>query len=185
MFYNRARPWGHYNPPPLIFSLSSVQLYTASTSFSKFSKRCGYSARITSSCSHVTSLGLYQVHWTFISFIARFWSYFIFLSNMCTGCTCRTPSGSTWITFQSMTWLASGIYFLSSETWNTLCTVIDAGNESMYATGPILSRISNGPQNHASNLAQLPNFRELMLAFTFKNTWSPTLNYVGVLPLST
>jgi hypothetical protein len=39
MVYNGARPWGHYNPPPLIFALSSVQLYTASASFSKFFKK--------------------------------------------------------------------------------------------------------------------------------------------------
>jgi hypothetical protein len=39
MVYNGARPWGHYNPPPLIFALSSVQLYTASASFSKIFKK--------------------------------------------------------------------------------------------------------------------------------------------------
>jgi len=30
---------------------------------------------------------------------------------------------------------------------------MDAGNASIYAIGPILSRISNGPQNVAANPA--------------------------------
>jgi hypothetical protein len=47
---------------------------------------------------------------------------------------------------------------------------MDAGNARIYAIGPILSRISNGPQNLATNLAQFPNFRELLLAFNFRKT---------------
>ena len=39
MVYNGAQPWGHYNPPPLIFALSSVQLYTTSARFSKIFKK--------------------------------------------------------------------------------------------------------------------------------------------------
>jgi hypothetical protein len=45
---------------------------------------------------------------------------------------------------------------------------MDAGNASIYATSPILSRISNGPQNLAANFEQFPSLRELLLAFTFR-----------------
>jgi hypothetical protein len=53
---------------------------------------------------------------------------------------------------------------------------MDIGSASMYAIGPILSRISKGPQYLAASFEQFPNFKELLLAFTFKNTWSPSLN---------
>ena len=56
-YLQRARSWGHYNPPSLIFALSLVQPYTVSANFSKISKRREYSARIISSCSHVASSG--------------------------------------------------------------------------------------------------------------------------------
>jgi hypothetical protein len=62
---------------------------------------------------------------------------------------------------------------------------MEAGNESMYATGPILSNISNGPQNLEAIFVQLPNFKELFLGFTLKRTCSPNLNYLAVLFLST
>jgi hypothetical protein len=44
---------------------------------------------------------------------------------------------------------------------------MEAGNESMYATGPILSNISNGPQNLAASFGQLPYFKDIFLGFTF------------------
>jgi hypothetical protein len=46
----------------------------------------------------------------------------------------------------------------------------------MYEIGPILSNISNGPQNIAANFVQRTNFNELFLGFTFKSTCFPTLN---------
>ena len=151
----------------------------------KTSKICGYFACIASSCSQVASSGPYQVHWTFSIPMAHFLRCLIFRYNMQTGCTEKSSSCSTWITFLSMTWLASSTYFLSNDTWNTLWIHIDVGKESMYATCPILSRISNGSQTYAANFEKFPNLRELLLAFTFKNTWSPTLNSLWVLPLST
>ena len=62
---------------------------------------------------------------------------------------------------------------------------MEANNASMYATGPILSNISNGPQTLAANFVQLPNFNELFLGFTFKSTSSPNLNSLDILSLST
>jgi hypothetical protein len=53
---------------------------------------------------------------------------------------------------------------------------MDENNESIYATGPILSRISNGPQYLGANFGKLPNFSELFLDFTFRKICSPTLN---------
>jgi hypothetical protein len=52
---------------------------------------------------------------------------------------------------------------------HTLCTFMEAGNASMYATGPILSNISNGPQNLATIFVQLPNFKQIFLGFAFKS----------------
>jgi hypothetical protein len=87
---------GVLQSPPLIFALSSVQLiYKTTARFPKSSKRCGYSARIASSCFHVASSGPYQVHWTFTSPIAQFRSYLLFQSSICTECTYKTPSCST------------------------------------------------------------------------------------------
>jgi hypothetical protein len=68
-------------PSPYFCTVLSA-IYIVSASLSKFSKRCGYSARITSSCSHVVSSRPYQVHWTFTSSIARFQGCLLFLSNM-------------------------------------------------------------------------------------------------------
>jgi hypothetical protein len=61
----------------------------------------------------------------------------------------------------------------------------DADNENIYETIPIMYNISNGPQNLAANLMQLPNFNELLFGFTFRNTCSPTWNSLATLPLST
>jgi hypothetical protein len=47
---------------------------------------------------------------------------------------------------------------------------MDAGNAIIYVTGPILSRISNGPQNLVANLEQFPSLKELLLAFNFRKT---------------
>jgi hypothetical protein len=41
MVYNGARPWGHYNPPPLIFALSSVQLTLSLQAFQNLQKDAG------------------------------------------------------------------------------------------------------------------------------------------------
>jgi hypothetical protein len=95
MVYNGAHPWGHYNPPPLIFSLSSVQLYTTSASFSKNFKKmrvlCPHN--ICMLPCHIlrtvpSPLDLYKLYRSIRSCL-------LFLSNMRIRCTCRTPSGST------------------------------------------------------------------------------------------
>lgn len=40
-----------------------------------------------------------------------------------------------------------------------------AGNTILYATGPILSKTSNGPQYRGASLAQFSSFNELFLGF--------------------
>jgi hypothetical protein len=57
---------------------------------------------------------------------------------------------------------------------------MDVDNANMYAIGSILSSVSNGPQNLATNLVQLSNFIELSLASLSKthvlplgNLWLP------------
>jgi hypothetical protein len=52
-----------------------------------------------------------------------------------------------------------------------------AVNYSMYAIGTIFSKISKGPQYLVANFGKLPNLSELLFAFTFKNTCSPTLKF--------
>jgi hypothetical protein len=41
MVYYGARPWGHYNFPPLIFALSLVQLTLSLQAFQNFQKDVG------------------------------------------------------------------------------------------------------------------------------------------------
>jgi len=55
---------------------------------------------------------------------------------------------------------------------------------SMYATSAIFSNISKGPQYLAANYGKLPNLRDLLFAFTFKNTCSPILKYLNTILFS-
>ena len=50
---------------------------------------------------------------------------------------------------------------------------MEADNASMYATGPILSNISNGPENLAVIFVQLPNFKDLFLDSILKENAPP------------
>ena len=43
-----------------------------------------------------------------------------------------------------------------------------ASNAILYAIGPILSKISNGPQNLGANFAQLLSFIEILFGFSHK-----------------
>lgn len=43
-----------------------------------------------------------------------------------------------------------------------------AGKAIMYATDPILSKISNGPQNRGANFAQFPSLSEILLGLTWR-----------------
>jgi hypothetical protein len=61
---------------------------------------------------------------------------------------------------------------------------MDAENDSMYATGPIFSNISKGPEYIIANFEQQPNLIELLFSFTFRKTCSPTLKYRKTLFLS-
>ena len=68
-----------------------------------------------------------------------------FLSRMRNGSVWNSPSGSTWITSQFITWLQSCRYFLRKETWKTLWALVLAGNAILYANDHILSSTSNDP----------------------------------------
>ena len=62
---------------------------------------------------------------------------------------------------------------------------MDASKANMYATSPIFSNISKGPQYIAANFGKLPNLIELLFAFNLKNKCSPTLKYLKTMFLST
>jgi len=52
---------------------------------------------------------------------------------------------------------------------------MDAGNDIMYETVPIISKIVESTQHIVEGFGKLPNIRELPFYFTCKNTCSPTL----------
>jgi hypothetical protein len=52
---------------------------------------------------------------------------------------------------------------------------MDASNVIMYATIPMFSKTSKGAQYLTANFGKLPNFSDILLDLTFKNTCSPTL----------
>ena len=48
------------------------------------------------------------------------------------------PSGSTWITFQSITWVASCTYFFKIEIWWTFCILILGGKSTDMPLTPLV-----------------------------------------------
>jgi hypothetical protein len=104
-----------------------------------------------------------------------------FRSRMCTGSIHKFSLCSIWTIVQSIVWLELDTYFFNNDIINTLCTLIDAGNTSMYATDPIFSKISKGLNYLATNFGKLPNLSELHFAFTFKNTCFSTLKCLKTL----
>lgn len=56
-----------------------------------------------------------------------------------------TGNGKCWI-------VGSPVQRLSLEMWKTSYIWVDEGKAMRYATGPILSRISNGPKKHLDSL---------------------------------
>ena len=56
--------------------------------------------------------------------------------------------------------------FLKQRNMKNIMSSMIAINAILYATGPILSSTSNGPQHLGDNLAQLPCFKELFLDLT-------------------
>jgi hypothetical protein len=60
---------------------------------------------------------------------------------------------------------------------------MDAGNASMYVIGPILSRISNGPQVSCSQFWATTQFQRTLLDLNFKNTMLPQFEFSMCLSL--
>ena len=58
--------------------------------------------------------------------------------------------------------------FLKQRNMKKIMSSSTSRHASLYATGPILSSTSNGPQYLGDNLAQLPRFKELFLALTLR-----------------
>ena len=58
--------------------------------------------------------------------------------------------------------------FLKQRNMKNIITLVLVGNAILYATGPILSSTSNGPQYLGESLEQLPLFRELFLSLTLR-----------------
>jgi len=61
---------------------------------------------------------------------------------------------------------------------------MDVGNASMCATRPIFFNTSKAPRYIVANFGQLVNFSELILDLNLKKTFSPNLNSLCVLILS-
>ena len=146
--------------------------------------RNGYASCMLLSNSQVASSGPRCFHCTFTCHMERFQRLISLFSRIQSSSTRRSPSDFSYMTFQSITWVASWTYFFKIETWNTLCILKFGGKASWYATSPTLARTSNGPQYLGANLAQLPNLKELFLGLTLTNTWSPVTNSLRVLFLS-
>ena len=76
------------------------------------------------------------------------------------------------------------MYLCSMETWKTSRTpVIEFGRASRYATGPIHSRISNGPTYLEPSLPFLPNRIIPLIGDTLRNKCSPICELDWFTPL--
>ena len=160
-----------YIHPPLSLISSLMLLYSSSSKLPW--NRIGYAAHIWLSNSQVASSGLRCFHCTFTFPMVRFRSKISLLSRIQYGLTKKYPLGSTYTSFQFITWVASCTCIFKTEIWKTLWTLRFGGKASWYANCPILDNISKGPHYLGANLAQLPNFKELFLGFTFMKTCSP------------
>ena len=63
------------------------------------------------------------------------------------------------------------MYFMSMDTWNTLWTPARAdGKANLYATGPIHSRILNGPIKRGLSFPPFSNLSTPFLGATLRYT---------------
>ena len=106
--------------------------------------KTGYFFRISSPSSQVSSFGIKCFHYTLSQVTTWFQSIVSFMSRMHRGSTWNYPYGSTCTTFQSTVWVESCINFFSNEIWKTLWILKCVERASLYATGPILSKIWKG-----------------------------------------
>ena len=133
--------------------------------------RTGYASRISLSSSQVASFGLSFFHCTLTWLMVWFRSKVFLLSRIRSSPTWNSPSGSTWITFQSITWVASWIYLFKIETWKTLCTLIVGGRANWYATSPTLAKISNCPQYLDANFGNHSMRKYSLCGFIWRHKW--------------
>ena len=152
----------------------SVINFLIYSSISSSWNRIGYASRITLSISQVCYSRLRCFHCTLTCLTVWFQSKISLLSRIFFDRTWNSPSGSTWITFQSITWETSWTYIFKIEPWNILCTLILGVRANFYATDPTLARISNVFPYLGDKFLYLPNLKVLFLGFTFMYTWSPT-----------
>ncbi|GJZ98192.1 hypothetical protein Tco_0670645 [Tanacetum coccineum] len=87
---------------------------------------------------------------------------------------------SSQISSNEMMRFSSDKHFFMFEMWNVLWIPLSScGSSSLYATGPTLAKILNGPIYHGLSL---PRFPKRIMPFhgkTFNITLSPTLNSKG------
>ena len=103
---------------------------------------------------HVISSTVSILHNTLTIGIALFLNSFNFWSVIPTGCTSNDKFSFKSTREAFSTWDGSKIYFLSMETWNTSWILSKSrGNSNRYATGPMLSKILNGPMYLGFNLS--------------------------------
>ena len=108
--------------------------------------RIGYAFRINLSNSQENYFKLRCLHCILTYPTVRFKSKNTLLSRIHSGPTWNSPSGSTFIKLQSITWVASWICFFKMETWKMSCNLIVGIRSKWYATDPTLAKISNRPQ---------------------------------------
>jgi len=140
--------------------------------------KVGYFSCISLSDSQVASAILWCFQSTLTQGILLFLSYFSILSNIRIG-------SSTYVRFTLIRKGSSKMYFRRLDTWNTSCMpCTEGGRANQYATRPIVSRISKGPTNLGLSFPFWPNLMLPLSEETFRNIWSPTLNYKCLLLIS-
>ena len=98
-------------------------------------------------------------------------------SNMRTGLHSTVRFGSTTIGSKSILCSGSLKYFLSIDTWKTLCTPFnDSGNYKRKAKLPTRAMITNRPIYHGLSFPVVPNLTTPLVGDTLRSTWSPTTN---------
>lgn len=108
----------------------------------------------------------------------NFWT---FQSVTSIGSSKKWSWSSMWISSGGMINASSDRHLLRLDTWKVSWTPLSSsGNLSLYATGPTLESISNGPMYRGLSFPRLPNCGTPFQGETFKSTLSPTWNSRGL-----
>ena len=112
----------------------------------EFENNWGYFSFIWSSRSQVNSGPRLAFHRTFTIGMRLCLSLLTSRSMISTGSSTKLRFGFTCIFSKGMTRDSSDKHFFRLDTWNVSCMPWSSwGSRSLFATGPILARISNGP----------------------------------------